>query len=86
MGDLLKSEGLVKSRRRKRWAPGATPAGMQEAKGAVDFKGDFLVDHERCYPLTTTDVFSRFLLGCQALKSTASVGARPVFERCSKLG
>lgn len=86
VGELLKREGLVKSRRRKRWPPGATPTGLQEAKApndcwAVDFKGDFVVDHERCYPLTTTDLFSRFLLGCTALRSTATVGARPVFER-----
>lgn len=34
-----------------------------------------------CYPLTVTDGFSRALLGCQALYSTAVAGAKPVFTR-----
>ncbi len=34
-----------------------------------------------CYPLTVTDGFSRYLLGCQALYSTAVAGAKPVFTR-----
>ncbi len=86
VGELLKREGLVKSRRRKRWPAGATPTGLEEARApndcwAVDFKGDFLVKHHRCYPLTTSDLFSRFLLGCTALTSTATDGAKPVFGR-----
>ena len=86
VGELLKREGLVKSRRRKRWPAGATPTGLQEAKApndcwAVDFKGQFTVAHECCYPLTTTDNFSRFLLGCTALTTTATETAKPVFVR-----
>jgi putative transposase len=86
VGELLKRKGLVPTRRRKHWPAGATPTGLQEPKApndcwAVDFKGDFLVDHRRCYPLTTSDLFSRFLLGCTALTSTATDGAKPVFVR-----
>ncbi len=33
-----------------------------------------------CYPLTVTDGFSRFLLGCHGLSSTAVEGAKPVFQ------
>jgi transposase InsO family protein len=38
-------------------------------------------DGRYCYPLTVTDGFSRYLLGCQALNSTAGVEAKPVFTR-----
>ena len=34
-----------------------------------------------CYPLTVTDGYSRYLLGCQALSSTAVAEAQPVFVR-----
>lgn len=86
VGELLKREGLVKSRRRRRWPAGATPTGLEEPKApndcwAVDFKGDFVMAHERCYPLTTSDTFSRFLLGCTALTSTAAEGVKPLFIR-----
>jgi hypothetical protein len=48
----------------------------------ADFKGQFRTrDGVYCYPLTVTDGFSRYLLGCQSLLSTAHVGAKPVFER-----
>ena len=33
------------------------------------------------YPLTVTDGFSRYLLGCQGLNSTAVAEAKPVFTR-----
>lgn len=86
VGDLFKREGLILTRRRRRFPAKATPSNLHEALApndlwCVDFKGDFIVDHERCYPLTATDAFSRFLLGCHALKSTNTEGARPVFER-----
>lgn len=86
VGELLKREGLVSARRRRRWPAGATPTGLEEVKApndcwAVDFKGQFVVDHQYCYPLTTSDLFSRFLLGCTALRSTELMGVRPAFER-----
>src|SRR5438067_7317696 len=34
-----------------------------------------------CFPLTVADGYSRYLLACHALPSTATPGARPVFER-----
>ena len=86
VGELLKREGLVKSRRRRRWPAGATPTGLKEPKApndcwGVDFKGQFVIDHEYCWPLTTSDLFSRFLLGCTGLRSTATGGVKPIFVR-----
>jgi hypothetical protein len=49
---------------------------------SADFKGQFKTgDGLYCYPLTVTDGFSRFLLGCQALSSTSVAEAKPVFTR-----
>ena len=49
----------------------------------ADFKGQFKTyDGIYCYLLTVTDGYSRYLLGCQALYSTAVQGAKPV---CTKL-
>jgi hypothetical protein len=51
----------------------------------ADFKGHFrMKDGEYCYPLTVEDGFSRYLLGCQGLRSTAIALARPVFVRLFK--
>lgn len=85
VGELLKREGLVRSRRRH-GRPQATPTNLHEAVApndcwCVDFKGQFVVGHEYCYPLTATDLFSRFLLGCQGLTSTSTEEARPIFEK-----
>lgn len=49
---------------------------------AVDYKGDFrLGNGRRCYPLTSSDLCTRFLLGCEALESTQYAPARESFER-----
>jgi hypothetical protein len=48
----------------------------------ADFKGHFRTrDGQYCYPLTVVDGFSRYLLECQGLRSTAIELARPVFLR-----
>jgi transposase InsO family protein len=48
----------------------------------VDFKGHFRTgDGRYCYPLTVADLYSRMLLGCDALASTKGREARPCFER-----
>lgn len=86
VGELLKREGLVQSRRRRRAPPQATPTGLEDAHApndcwCVDFKGQFPVNNQLCYPLTSTDAFSRFVLGCTALDSTRTELAKPVFVR-----
>ncbi len=51
----------------------------------ADFKGHFKTgDGVYCNPLTVADGYSRYLLGCQGLLSTAVAGAKPVFTRLFK--
>lgn len=83
---LCKRAGLVPSRRRRApqasaWAMrGLTAATAPNAVWATDFKGEFrLRTGPYCYPLTVTDVASRYLLGCTALASTASAPVQAVF-------
>jgi hypothetical protein len=71
-GEILKRAGLVQPRkRRRRVAPYSEP--FRECKApnqswSADFKGDFLLGNgRRCYPLTISDNFSRYLLLCRAL-------------------
>ncbi len=84
--DLLKRHDLVSSTRRRplRSHPGRplTPMTAPNAIWTADFKGQFKTrDGEYCYPLTLVDGFSRYLLACQGLRSTAVVLARPIFQR-----
>lgn len=87
--DLLNRHGLVPRKRRRRAIghPGK-PSSQTLAPNdiwCVDFKGQFKTgDGIYCYPLTVTDNFSRYLLGCQALLSTKAAEAKPVFTRLFK--
>jgi transposase InsO family protein len=85
-GDILRRHGLVRPRRRRRPIdhPGkpTTSAQASNELWTADFKGEFRVgDGTYCYPLTVADSWSRYLLGCRALPSTAHDGVQPVFER-----
>ena len=83
--EILKREGLVrkKTQRRKVGHPGK-PTSIVMAPNelwCVDFKGEFKTrDGRYCYPLTVTDSYSRYLLGCQGLHSTETLGAKESFE------
>lgn len=84
-GEILKRAGLVGARRRRRRVPphGAPLAHCEGANAvwSADFKGDFaLGDGRRCYPLTMTDNFSRYLLQCQALARPTWAEVQPWFE------
>jgi len=87
IGDLLKREGLVRSRRRRLKHPAVkSPFGQQilepNQEWDVDFKGEFrLGDGQYCYPLTISDAFSRYLVEVRALPGVAGEGTRPFFER-----
>ncbi len=87
--EILKREGLVrqKTRRRKVGHPGK-PTSIVTAPNelwCVDFKGEFKTrDGHYCYPLTVTDSYSRYLIGCQGLLSTETLGAKEVFTRLFK--
>ena len=86
VGDLLKRHGLIVPRRRRvRWttprADRPVPAGPNDT-WCVDFKGDFaLGDGTRCYPLTVTDLHSRYLFCVTCLHSTQGEPVRAEFER-----
>jgi putative transposase len=83
---LLTRRGLIRRRTHRRVIghPGK-PTTLIVAPNQVwcaDFKGQFRMGNGRyCYPLTVTDAFSRYLLGCRALPSTAVAGAKPLFTR-----
>lgn len=84
--DILSRHNLVQGPRRHRLIghPGkpATIITVPNQVWAADFKGQFKTrDGYYCYPLTVTDGFSRYLLGCQALGSTSFATAKPVFQR-----
>lgn len=84
--DILSRHGMVpKKRQRRRIGHPGRPTSLILAPNDVwsaDFKGQFKTgDGMYCYPLTVTDGFSRYLLGCQGLYSTAVAGAKPVFTR-----
>jgi putative transposase len=72
---VIKQRGLVAPPRRRRGrqpiAGVAVPFAACTASNdvwCVDFKGWFRTgDGERCYPLTITDAFSRYVLRCEAL-------------------
>jgi transposase InsO family protein len=87
--DILSRNGMVpKQRQRRRIGHPGKPTSTILAPNDVwsaDFKGQFKTgDGLYCYPLTVTDGYSRYLLGCQALYSTAVAGTKPVFTRLFK--
>jgi transposase InsO family protein len=87
--EILGRHGMLarKRQRRRIGHPGAPSSSMLAPNDVwcADFKGQFKTNDGRyCYPLTVIDGFSRYLLGCQALHSTAVHEAKPVFTRLFK--
>lgn len=85
MGALLRREGLVIPRRkRRRIDPYRAPfAGATEpnAVWCADFKGwSRTQDGHRIDPLTMTDACSRYLLRCQAVEKTDTARVQAIFE------
>lgn len=84
-GEILKRAGLVRPRvRRHRVAPYSEPfrdCGGPNQTWSADFKGDFRLGNvRRCYPLTISDNFSRYLLVCRALERPSYEAVHPWFE------
>ena len=82
---IFKRNGLVvRRRRRRRTPPSSAPLAHAKAPNHVwcmDFKGDFaLARGSRCYPLTVTDAFSRYVIACVALRSTETAATRRALE------
>lgn len=87
--EILARHGLVAKKRHRRVIghPGKPTSQMLAPNDvwSADFKGQFKThDGQYCYPLTISDGYSRFLLGCQALHSTSVAEAKPVFVRVFK--
>lgn len=85
IGDILKREGLVKSRPRRRrpvaQAPALVAAQAPNDEWAIDFKGWVrTADGARCDPLTLTDTFSRYLLDVR-IGPVSIEGVKPVLEQ-----
>jgi transposase InsO family protein len=73
IGYWLKKEGLVEQRKKRlRVPPYTQPFGECNAPNdswSIDYKGQFYMKNGHvCYPLTISDNYSRFLLGCVALE------------------
>jgi transposase InsO family protein len=84
IGDILIANGMIKPRqRRERHQPKGTSLQDVTAPNetwCIDYKGQFrLGDSSYCYPLTITDQFSRFILGCEAMAAISDDAAR---EEC----
>jgi transposase InsO family protein len=87
--DILSRHGMVPRQRQRRRIghPGKPTSAILAPNDlwCADYKGQFKTGNGLyCYPLTVTDGYSRYLLGCQALDSTAVAGAKPVFTRLFK--
>ena len=85
-GEILKRHGLVKVRpwRRRLGHPGRSLYQALDPNDlwTADFKGQFRTGDARyCYPLTVADSVSRYLLGCDALRSSGTQRSQAIFER-----
>jgi transposase InsO family protein len=83
---VLKRNGLVRPRRKRaRSTPYTVPLDQAQhanALWAIDFKGDFMLGRsKRCYPLTITDSYSRFIIAIVALPSTGTRAVKRAMVR-----
>jgi putative transposase len=89
IADILTRNGLITQRPRRRTIGHPGKPGRQillpNDCWSADFKGQFRTrDGVYCYPLTVTDNYSRYLLGCQALPGTLLQPSKIVFTRLFK--
>jgi len=85
IGDILRRNGLSEhGKQRPRHK--AQPTGLREVTApndvwCIDYKGQFrLGDRSLCYPLTITDQFSRYILGCEGMGAISDEGAKEICE------
>lgn len=90
IGYVLGRHGLVQRRKkRRRYEP--TPTTLRQATApndvwCIDYKGQFrLGDGTYCYPLTVTDQFSRYILGCEGMAAISDGQAREVCEEIFRI-
>ena len=85
IGYWFKKEGLVEKRKKRLHVPPYTqPFGGCNAPNdswSIDYKGQFHMKNGHiCYPLTVSDNYSRFLLGCKALEGPRYEPTRKCME------
>jgi len=86
VGEILRREGMVVKRRRKprpgEYSNGLSAQDKPNAVWGADFKGWFRLTSggQKCYPLTISDGYSRFLLRCEALRHADELACRKVFD------
>jgi putative transposase len=89
IGALYERHGLVKPRRYRRKTPSYSEpflnCSLPNEVWSADFKGQFKVGSGRyCYPLTISDNYSRYLLGCEGFESPNMEETIRSFERVFK--
>lgn len=85
LGSILVREKLVERRKlRPRYQRRPTSLAIAQAPNdgwSIDYKGQFrLGDGSYCYPLTLTDQYSRFILGCDGMSAIDEERARESCE------
>lgn len=83
--EILRRHGLVKHRLKRHHTPPYTEPFKEcnepNAVWSADYKGQFRLGNGKlCYPLTLTDNYSRYLLGCWALERPSYEITQPWFE------
>jgi transposase InsO family protein len=84
---ILKRNGLVKVKARRSNGNRCRHSKLTEAKRvnhvwAADYKGWFYTgDFQRCDPLTVTDLYSRYIIGLNAVIQATQYWTRQAFER-----
>jgi transposase InsO family protein len=85
IGEILVRAGLVLKRAKRERTP-PQPTTLREARApndvwCIDYKGQFrLTDRSLCYPLTLTDQYSRYILGCEGMTAISDASAREACE------
>lgn len=83
--NILKKYGLVQPRKRRHRTPPYTApflaCNRSNAVWSADYKGQFRMGNRaKCYPLTISDNYSRYLISCQGLSRPNFEQAKPCFE------
>ena len=86
MQEILKRHGLVKARRKRHHTPPYNEPFMKATQPnevwSIDYKGQFRLGcGGLCYPLTLTDNYSRYILGCWGLEHPAYEPTRYYMEK-----
>jgi transposase InsO family protein len=83
---ILKRHGMIHARRKRHHTPPYSEPFLASNRPnevwCADFKGQFrLGSGDLCYPLTLTDSYSRYLLGCWGQEHPAYLPTREHFEK-----